>query len=106
MFTSGAYTLQENTTIDVQIITAGKLVVKVQYLCYIQIYTNWYLNQQSKHHFVTVPTRTIHHPQLEFNAITDCHGIPTSVCSRTQAKTFISSQPICLTDSDYDCILE
>ena len=27
MFTSGAYTLQENTTIDGQIITAGELVV-------------------------------------------------------------------------------
>ena len=28
MFTSGAYTLQENTTIDGKIITAGELVVK------------------------------------------------------------------------------
>ena len=31
MFTSGAYTLQKNTKIDGQIITAGELVVKVQY---------------------------------------------------------------------------
>ena len=28
IFTSGAYTLQENTTIDGQIITAGEFVVK------------------------------------------------------------------------------
>ena len=37
MFTSGAYTLQENTSIDGQIITAGELVVKAQYLCSMQI---------------------------------------------------------------------
>ena len=106
MFKSGAYTLQENTTIDGQIITAGKLVVKEKYLCSMQIDTNWYWNQQSKHHVITVPTRTILHPQLEVNAITDFHAIPTSICSRTQAKKPISRQPICLTDSDYDYILE
>ena len=53
MFTSGAYKLQGNTTIDGQIITAGELVVKAQYLCYVQIDTNWYWNQQPKHHVMT-----------------------------------------------------
>ena len=86
MFTSGAYTLQENTTIDGQIITAGESVVKAQYLCSIQIDTNWYWNQQPKHHVITVPTRTILHTKLELNAITEFHAIPTSVCSRTQGK--------------------
>ena len=33
MFTSEAYTLQDNTTIDGQMITSGELVFKVQYLC-------------------------------------------------------------------------
>ena len=42
MFTSESYTLQDNTTIDGQIITAGKLVVKAQYICYMQVDTNWY----------------------------------------------------------------
>ena len=46
MFTSGAYTLQENTTIDGKIITAGELVVNAKYLCSMQIDTNWYWNQQ------------------------------------------------------------
>ena len=67
MFTSGAYKLQENTTIGRQIITAGELVAKAQYLCYMQIDNNWYWNQQTKHHVITVPTRTILHPQLEVN---------------------------------------
>ena len=33
IFTSEVYTIQDNTTIDVNIITAGELVVKAQYLC-------------------------------------------------------------------------
>ena len=37
MFTSGAYTLQESTTTDGQIITAGELVVKAKYLCSMQV---------------------------------------------------------------------
>ena len=53
-----------------------------------------------------MPTCTILHPQLEVNAITDFHAIPTSVCNRTQGKKSISRQPICLTDSDYNYILE
>ena len=98
--------LQENTTIDGQIITARELVVKAQYLCYMHLDTNWYWNQQPKHHVITVSTRTILHQQLEVNVITDFHAITTSVCYRTQAKKSISRQPICLTDSDYDYILE
>ena len=70
MFKSGSYKIQENTTIDGQIITAGELAVKAQYLCFLQVETNWYWNQQHKQHFITVPTRTILHPQLEINAVT------------------------------------
>ena len=102
MFISGAYTLQENTTMDGKSITAGELVVKAKYICSIQIDTNWYWNQQPKHHVITVPTLTILHPQLEVDAITDFHAIPKSVCSRTRTKKAISRQAICLTDTDYD----
>ena len=106
MCTSEAYTLQDNTTIDGQIIISGKLVVKAQYLCYTQVDTNWYWNQYPQHNVITVPTHTIIHPQLEVNAVTDFHVIPKSVCTRTQAKKSTSTQPICFTDSDYDYILE
>ena len=44
---------------DVQIITAGELVVKAQYLSSMQVDTNCYCNQQSTQHVITVPTRTI-----------------------------------------------
>ena len=53
-----------------------------------------------------MPTRTILHPQLEVDTITDFHSTPTSICSITQAKKAISRHPICLTDADYDYILE
>ena len=62
MFTSGVYKLQENTTIDGKIIAAGELVVKAQYICSMQVDTNWYWNQQPKHHVIIVPTSTILHP--------------------------------------------
>ena len=68
-----------------KIITAGELVVKAKYICSMQIDTNWYWNQQPKHHVVTVPTRKILHPELEVNVIADFHTITTNICSRTQA---------------------
>ena len=70
-----------------------------------QVDTNWYWNQQTKHHVITVPTRTILHPQLEVNAVTDFHVIPKSVCTRTQAKKSITRQPLCLTDFFKDVIV-
>ena len=51
-----------------------------------QVDTNWYWNQQPIRHIITVPSRTILHPQLEGDAVKDFHLIPTSICSRTQAK--------------------
>ena len=86
MFTSEEYKVQDNTKIDGQIITDGVLVVKAQYSCSMQVYTNWYWNQNSQQHVITLPTHTILHPQLEGDAITDFHFISTSICSRTQAK--------------------
>ena len=86
MFTSKAYTLQDNTIIDEQIRTTGELVVKAQYICSIQVDTNWYWNKHPQHHVITVSTRKILHPRLEVNVVTYFHAIPKSVCTRTQAK--------------------
>ena len=71
-----------------------------------QVDTNCYWNQQPKHHSITVPTRTILHPQLKLNAVIYFHEIPTIICTSTQAKKSISRQPVCLTYSEYDYILE
>ena len=71
-----------------------------------QLDTNWYWNQHPQQYFIAVPTHTLLHPQLEVNSKTDFHAIPKSVCTRTQAKQSIARHPICLTNSDYDYILE
>ena len=68
--------------------------------------TNWYWYQHPQQHVITVPTRKILHPQLEVNAVTDLHDIPKIVCNRTHAEKSISRNPIGLTDSDYNYILE
>ena len=86
MFISEAYTLQDNTKIDRKIITVGELVVKAKYFCSMKVNTNWYCGQHPQQHVITVPTRTIIHPQLEVNVITDIHDIPKIVCNRTQEK--------------------
>ena len=86
MFTSEKCTLQDNTIIHKQIITAGGLVVKAQYIFSMQVDTNWYWNQHHQHHVIIVPTHTIIHPQLEVNAVTYSHTIPKSICTRTQGK--------------------
>ena len=86
MFTPEAYTLHDNTTIAGQIITTDEMVVKAQYLCFMQVDTNWYWNQHIKQHVITVPTITIIHPKIEVNAVTYFHDIPKSVCNKTQEK--------------------
>ena len=84
MFTSEAYSLQDNTKIYGQNITDGELVVKVKYLCSMQVYTNWCWDQHPQHHIITVPTLAIFHPRIEVNAVTDFHATPKIVCTRTQ----------------------
>ena len=86
MFISEAYTLQDNTTIGGQIITASGLVSKSKYPCSMQADTNWYWNKYPQQRFITVPTSTIINPRLEVNAITDIHDKPQIVCTRTQTK--------------------
>ena len=45
-FLSDAYKLQNNITIDGQVISAGELFVKAQYICSMQENTNWYWRLQ------------------------------------------------------------
>ena len=84
MFTSEAYKLQNNTTIDGHIITAGKLVFKEQYICSMQEITNWFWDKYPQQKVITVPTRTIIHPRLYVILITYINDITRSVCNRTQ----------------------
>ena len=105
-FISEAYTLQNNTQIDGQVIYDGELVVKAQYLCSMQENSNWYWKQQALKKNIIVPTRTIIHPRLNVVIIIYVQDIPNNSCNRIQAKNAIQRHPICMTDYDYDYILD
>ena len=91
MLQSEACTLQYNTTIYGKIITAGKLVVKAQYLCSIQVDNNWYWNQHPQDQVITVPKHTVLHPRHEVIEVTYFHTIPKCLCNRTQEKNHIKT---------------
>ena len=54
---------------------------------------------------IIVPTRTIIHPCLDVVRITDVQDIPNTVCNSIQEKS-IQRNPIIMTDTDYDYILD
>ena len=105
-FISEAYTLQNNTQIDGQVISAGGLVFQAQYICYMQENYSWYWKQQPLQHTIIVPTRTIIHPCLGVVIITYVQYIPKNVYTRIQSKEAIQRRPICMTDSSYNYILD
>ena len=71
---------------DRQVISAGGLVFKAQYLCYMQENTNWYWKQQPLQQTIIVPTRTILNPRLDVIIIRYVQDIPKKLCSRNEAK--------------------
>ena len=71
-----------------------------------QVDTHLYWNQHPQQNIITVPTHTILHTRLEVNYIINFHDITKSLYNRTQANKSVSINPICLTDYDYDYILE
>ena len=54
MFTSEAYTLKNNTTIDILVITLGILFVKAQYICSMQESNNWFWDQHTQQQVIIV----------------------------------------------------
>ena len=83
---SDAYTLESNTKIDIQVISAGELVVKAKYLCSIQENTNWYWKQQPLQQTIIIPTHTILHPRIEVIIIRYVKDIPKKLCGRSEEK--------------------
>ena len=67
---------------------------------------NWYWKKQSLQHTIIVPTRTIIHPCLDIVIIIYLKDIPKNVCNRIQEKKVIQIHTICMTDDDYDYILD
>ena len=68
--------------------------------------TNWYWKQQSLQHNIIFPTHTIIRPRLYVVGITDVQDISKNNCYSIHAKNSIQKHRICLTDTDYDYILD
>ena len=98
--------LQNNTKFDGTNISTCELVVKAKYLCSMQENTNWYWKQQTLQQNIIVPTHTIIHPCIDVFIMKNVQDTPKTVCNRIQAKISKQRHPICLTDADYDYILD
>ena len=85
-FISEEFKLQNNTTIDEQVISAGELVVKAQYICSMRENTNWYWKQQPPKQTIIVPTRTILHTRLDVITIRYVQYIPKNDCNTIESK--------------------
>ena len=103
-FISESYTLQNNTTIYGQFISAGGLVFKAQYLSSMQENTNWYWKQKPLQLPIIFPTLTILHPRLDFITIRYVQDIPKNFCNSIQEKIAIQRHTIIMNDADYDYI--
>ena len=78
--------MQNITTIDGQVISAGELFVKAQYLNSKQEKPNWYWKQQPLQQTIIVPTRIIIHQCLEVTTIRYVQDTPKNCCNRFQLK--------------------
>ena len=103
---SEAYMLQNKTKVDGQTIYDSELFVNAQYICSMLENSNWHWKQHLLQQTIMVPTRTSLHMCLDVVMVTDVQDIPENFCNMIQAKTAIQKHTICLTDTDYDYILD
>ena len=78
--------MQKKKKNDGQVIYAGELVVKAQYLCSMQENTNWHWKKQTLQQTIIVPTRTIINPRPDTITIIYLQEIPNNICYRIQEK--------------------
>ena len=84
----------------------GELFVKAKYINCIQEKTKWYWYKKQQQQLIIVPTCTIVHPRLSIMIVKYVHDINKIVRNRNQAKKASQINPICLTYSYHNYILE
>ena len=98
---SEAYTVQEDTTCNRKITSAGKLVVKHQYISCMHDNTKCYWEQPPQQNNIIVPTRMF----LWYDSNRD-KNIKKLVCNINQSFKSLQRRPIYLTESDNEYILD
>ena len=105
-FLSEPYMLQDNKIVDKQVIMAGELIVKSEYLSIMKANTNWYWQQIRTEESVIIVTHTIVHPCLDMSNIKDVADTPISLCDKEPARKAIQRHTTCMSDAYHDCILD
>ena len=105
-YVSDSYTLQGDTTCDCQIITAGELVVRAQYMSYTKENTKLHWEQTQYQQITTVTTRTITNPCLGVVVVKEVQYTPGSVYNKSQPLEDLEIRTICITDSYHDYIID
>ena len=105
-FVSESYTLQYDTTCNGVIVSAGELVVKAQYIRFMQKKTNWHWEQKGQQKVIIVTTRTIVIPCIDFVVVKYVHNITKNIYNINNKGEALLKHPLCMTDSDHDYILE
>ena len=68
-FLSKPYKLQDDKKVDNQVMRAGELIVKAEYINIKKSNTNWYCQQLGTNQIVTIATHTSVHPCLDVSTI-------------------------------------
>ena len=99
-------TLQDNKTVDEQVIKAGEHMVKQEYLSITKTDTNCYWQPLENKDSVIIVTHTIVHLCLSVSNIVNVSDIRISLCNKKQAWKDIQIHPIHVSDADTDYILD
>ena len=79
-----AYILQEYTTCDGEISTAGEIVARSQYPSCMKENMKWYWEQTQQQQIIYFLTRTIVHTCLDVFVVKEVQYISISVCNKNQ----------------------
>ena len=105
-FLCNPYTLQQDITVDGQVLQQGEQVVDACYLSSMQNNTHWYWEPERQPQLVKVCVRTIVHPMLDVVKPNNVTDLPRSLCSRQNASKVLRRKPVLLKEGDHDHILD
>ena len=91
-------------TVEKQVIKAGEIIVKPEFLIIMKNYTKWHWQQLGTQESIIIENCTIFHPCLDMSSIKDVAEIPISSCNKKQARRAVQIHPICISDEDHDYI--
>ena len=97
--------LQNNNTMDKQVIKAGEIIVKPEFLIIMKNYTKWYWQQFGTQESIIIENCTIFHPCLDMSSIKDVAEIPISSCNKKKARKSVKRHPIFISDADQSYML-